>query len=200
MTVFRAGIFASLSRGIRLPAMLLLTAVSLAICLKPSRAAENDTPPPEFFQLQKDLVDALNVQWTKMAEENRVGQRTEQEVIAAMEAYYSELETACIMEAMVESKNTAKAAQTLPARIEIVSAALETFNEHAKALGMRRDVGEITAADVASAKAAALKVEIRLGALKKQLRGKAGEPARPCKIDAQPEPPKEQEPPKQPQN
>ena len=188
MTIFRAGVLAKLPRGIRVLATLILTAAPLADSIGPSRAAEGDTPPTEIFQLQKDLVEALNVQWAKMQEENRVGQRTEQEIIAAMEDYYSELGTACVMEAMVASKNTAKTAQILPVRIEIVSAALETFGQHAKFLKQRSELGEITGADVASAKAAALKAEIRLGTLKKQLPPNAGKPARPCEIAGQPEP------------
>jgi hypothetical protein len=97
------------------------------------------------------------------------------------------------MEAQAAATKTAKDAQILQIRIEAASAASELFNAYAASLEDRYTVGEITEADVATGKAAALKARIRLAMLKKQLPAKAGKPARPCEIAAQAEASKQAE-------
>ena len=173
--------------------MLILTAASLVTCFNPLGAAEETAPPADLLQLQKELVATLDLQLNRMREERRVGHRTDLEITLAMEDYYKELETACVMEAHVVARKTVKDAQILLVRIEAVSTALEMFNAYDKSLQARQDVGEITEVDTATGKAAALKTAIRLATLKKQLPAKAGKPARPCEIAAQPEAPKQPE-------
>lgn len=181
MTTYCASTFTKLPRGIRVPAMLILTAASFVICLSPLRAAQE----ADLLKLQKELVATLDTRLSRTSAERRIGQRTDFEIILAMEDYYKELETACVMEALAASKKTVEDTQTLQVRIEAVTAASEAFSAFAASLQDRYTVGEITPVEVAIGKAAALKAEIRLETLKKQLPANAGKPTRPCEIAAQ---------------
>jgi hypothetical protein len=175
-------------KGIRVLAILALTLLPLASGADPLFAVEETAPPSaDLLRLQKDLVATLQIRLKGIKEENRVGQRTEEEVTSALEDYYRELETACVMEAYAATSNAATDAQILRLRIGMATTIFEILKDYAESLHDRFNVGEITKVDVATGKAAALEAEIRLTELKGNLPANAGEPVPPCTIAQQPE-------------
>lgn len=125
---------------------------------------------PELLGAQKELVEALRIRLAGVREEERVGQRTVDDVFAAHEAYLREMEALRVMEAR-NGKDSISERELLKIRIEARSESLSLLKEYSRRMEDRWRVGEVTRTDVALARAAALKAEVMLEALK----GAAGE-------------------------
>ena len=141
----------------------------------PALACDENLPPASALALQKQLVENLLEQLDGIRyESDKVrfksewwAKRSFQEVFKAQEEYYLALETQRVMEACGTKRNSTSNRRILEARIGIVSEYLTVLKEQERMVNDRSDVGEIMKFDVASARAATLKAEIRLAALKK---------------------------------
>jgi hypothetical protein len=120
---------------------------------------------PELLRLQEQLVDELGILQAGIREEERVGQRPNEDVIKATEDYFQELEALQVMSARSREQSITEQ-EILGIRIAVRSRALAVFKSHSEATKDRVAVGEATTTDYARAKARVLKTEIMLEALK----------------------------------
>ena len=120
---------------------------------------------PELLRLQEQLVDELRILDAGTREEERVGQRTIEDIINVTEYYFRELEALQVMTAR-SRKEPITEQEILGIRIVVRSRALAVFKRDSEATKDRFTVGEVTNTDFARAKARALKAEMVLEALK----------------------------------
>jgi hypothetical protein len=120
---------------------------------------------PQLLGLQKALVESLHVRLAGVQEDEKVGQRTLEEVSEAQLAYLKELEALRVMEAR-SGKTAVSERDLLKIRIEVRTEALSYLKRLSQSVEDRAKVGEVTHSDVAAARAVALKAEIMLEALK----------------------------------
>jgi outer membrane protein TolC len=120
---------------------------------------------PELLGAQKQLVEALRLGLEGVRDEERVGQRTVEDVFVAELAYFRELEALKVMEAR-RDKDSISERELLKVRLEVRSEALSVLKQISRHVEGRHRVGEVTRTDVELTKAAALKAEIMLQALK----------------------------------
>ena len=120
---------------------------------------------PQLLGLQKELVESLRVRLAGVQEDEKVGQRSLEEVFEAQLAYLRELEALRVMEAR-GGKTSVSERDLLRIRIEVRTEALSHLKKLSQSVADREKVGEVTHSDVAAASAVALKAEIMLEALK----------------------------------
>jgi hypothetical protein len=116
---------------------------------------------PKMLSLQKEVVQNLGIslQYAK------ADVATAEDLLRAQLAYLREVEALRVMEAR-SSKTPVSEKELLKIRIEIRSDALSHLKRYSQTVQVRAEVQEMTAGDVAAARAAALKAEIALEALK----------------------------------
>src|SRR5262245_33955656 len=120
---------------------------------------------PELLSLQQRLIDELRLQKQGTEEEERVGQRTAEEVLAVSEVYFRELETLRVIAALSSRKGISDR-EILKVRIEVRSEALAFLKRFSQYTEQRFNAGEVLRTDLARMKVRALKAEIMLEALK----------------------------------
>lgn len=123
--------------------------------------AEKQTKVESTLSLQTQLVAALKTKLAAFREEEKVGQRSTEEILLAVEEYYAELENLLLLKLEGKSPELKRKAQ-IDHRTELVSE-LKAWRD---ATVRRWEVGEVTKASTAAAEAAALRAEIRLRKLK----------------------------------
>jgi hypothetical protein len=142
--------------------------IGILASLYPAMACVDSLPPLSTLDMQKTLVETLQVYVKGVREEERVGQRTVQEVQEAEEEYFIELETQRAMEACNAAGKSTPRAKVLEARLKTASDYLMMVKEQETATADRFQVGEVTRTEVAFAHATTLRAEIRLAELKKE--------------------------------
>jgi hypothetical protein len=120
---------------------------------------------PELLRLQQDLVETLRAELDGVRMLARTGQRSTEDILAVVQIYYGELETLQVITARSKSKSISEK-ELFKLRIAVRSNALAVLKEIIEQTKDRYNVGEVTSADVAAAKAAALKAEIMIEPLK----------------------------------
>lgn len=119
---------------------------------------------PELLGLQKKLVDTLRARVDKVRDEQRLGQRTIEDVADALEVAFRELETLRVMAARADKESISEK-ELLDIRVETRSKALEYLQEFVRQTDDRLSVGEVTESEADAMRARALKAEIMLKVL-----------------------------------
>ena len=143
-----------------------LLSLAIFVFSCPATACADDLPPASALPMQKELVKTIATQVIGVREEEKVGQRSVDEVWLVEEQYAQALEMLHVMEARPGKKANLRS-RILQARIKVVSAYLKVLRKLHISVQSRFETGEITKTDVAKEHAAVLKVEIRLATLKK---------------------------------
>jgi len=120
---------------------------------------------PQLLSLQKQLVEQLRIQLAAVKEDEKAGKLGLAELAEAQLPYLRELETLRVMEARSSNPSISEK-EVLKMRIEIRSEALSYLKKLSQQAEASSKVGDMTFADVAVAKATALRAEIALEALK----------------------------------
>ena len=107
-----------------------------------------------------------------------MGQRTSKEIVTLEQVYFRELEALRVMTARWNNKSISER-ELLKIRVAVRSEALIVLQRHVGQVQSRFVTGEVTRVDVEGAKAAALKAEIMLEALKNAAGGKGARPTKP---------------------
>lgn len=134
----------------------------------PAMACDGALPPLSMLDMQKALVESLQVYVKGVGEEARVGQRSTYEIMESEQEYAEELETLRAMEACTAGGNGSPRSKVLRARVKSASDYLALLKSRATSTQDRFKVGEVTRTDVALVHALALRAEIRLATLKKE--------------------------------
>jgi hypothetical protein len=133
---------------------------------------------PELLRLQQQLIESVRIELVGVRDEERVGQRTLKEIVALEQVYFRELESLRVMTARWNNKSISER-ELLKIRIAVRSEALTVLQRHAAQVQSRFITGEVTRVDLEGAKAAMLKAEIMLEALKNAAGEKRARPSVP---------------------
>jgi outer membrane protein TolC len=133
---------------------------------------------PELLRLQQQLIESVRIELVGVRDEERVGQRTLKEIVALEQVYFRELESLRVMTARWNNKSISER-ELLKIRIAVRSEALTVLQRHAAQVQSRFVTGEVTRVDLEGAKAAMLKAEIMLEALKNAAGEKRARPSVP---------------------
>ena len=133
---------------------------------------------PELLRLQQQLVESVRIELVGVRDEERVGQRTSKEIVVLEQVYFRELESLRVMTARWNNKSISER-ELLKIRIAVRSEALTVLQRHAAQVQSRFVTGEVTRVDLEGAKAATLKAEFMLEALKNAAGEKRARPSVP---------------------
>jgi hypothetical protein len=120
---------------------------------------------PRLLSLQRQLVEQHRLQVAAVKEDESIGKPGVAEIGAALLPYMRELETLKIMEARNKSPSISEK-EILKIRIEMRSRALSVFKELRAEVEASVKAGEAGKGELAAARAAVLKAEIVLEAMK----------------------------------